>query len=177
MCGIIGIISKKAIQNFRSDYFDPLGHALDQMDYRGPDNKGIWIEDGICLGHRRLSIIVLSADGNQPFHSSCERYVIVFNGEIFNYQELKSDLKKLGHVFRTETDTEVILAAFSQYGLDFCKVLRGMFALVIYDRKEKEVVFARDRLGKKPLFIYENEEVILFSSEIKFFHAFNTIAL
>ncbi len=124
-----------------------------------------------------MSIIDLSADGNQPFHSSCGRYVIVFNGEIFNYQELKSDLKKLGHVFRTETDTEVILAAFSQYGSDFCKVLRGMFALVIYDRKEKEVVFARDRLGKKPLFIVENEEVILFSSEIKFFHAFKTIAL
>ena len=177
MCGIIGIISKKETKNFRSDYFDPLSHALDQMEYRGPDNKGIWMEDGICLGHRRLSIIDLSADGNQPFHSSCERYVIVFNGEIFNYQELKSDLKKLGHVFRTETDTEVILAAFSEYGLDFCKVLRGMFALVIYDRKEKEVVFARDRLGKKPLFIYENEEVILFSSEIKFFHAFKNITL
>ncbi|MCM0060543.1 MAG: asparagine synthase (glutamine-hydrolyzing) [Algoriphagus sp.] len=177
MCGILGIISKKEQKNFRSAYFDPLSHALEQMAYRGPDNQGVWMEDGICLGHRRLSIIDLSTDGNQPFHSSCERYVIVFNGEIFNYQELKADLKKLGHVFRTETDTEVILAAFSHYGLDFCKVLRGMFALVIYDRKEKEVVFARDRLGKKPLFIYENDEVILFSSEIKFFHAFNTIAL
>ena len=177
MCGIIGIISKKEINNFRSDYFDPLSHALDQMEYRGPDNKGVWMEDGICLGHRRLSIIDLSPDGNQPFHSTCERYVIVFNGEIFNYQELKSDLKKLGHIFRTETDTEVILAAFSEYGEHFCKVLRGMFALVIYDRKEKQVTFARDRLGKKPLFIFENEEVILFSSEIKFFHAFKNIAL
>ena len=177
MCGIIGIISKKEIKNFRSDYFDPLSHALDQMEYRGPDNKGVWMEDGICLGHRRLSIIDLSSDGNQPFHSSCERYVIVFNGEIFNYQELKSDLKKLGHIFRTETDTEVILAAYSQYGEHFCKVLRGMFALVIYDRKEKQVIFARDRLGKKPLFIFENEELILFSSEIKFFHAFKNIAL
>jgi asparagine synthase (glutamine-hydrolysing) len=177
MCGIIGIISKKDIKNFHSDYFDPLSHALDQMEYRGPDNKGIWMEDGICLGHRRLSIIDLSTDGNQPFHSTCERYVIVFNGEIFNYQELKSDLKKLGHIFRTETDTEVILAAYSQYGENFCKVLRGMFALVIYDRKEKQVVFARDRLGKKPLFIFENEELILFSSEIKFFHAFKNIAL
>jgi asparagine synthase (glutamine-hydrolysing) len=177
MCGIIGIISKKDIKNFHSDYFDPLSHALDQMEYRGPDNKGIWMEDGICLGHRRLSIIDLSTDGNQPFHSTCERYVIVFNGEIFNYQELKSDLKKLGHIFRTETDTEVILAAYSQYGENFCKVLRGMFAIVIYDRKEKQVVFARDRLGKKPLFIFENEELILFSSEIKFFHAFKNIAL
>ena len=177
MCGIIGIISKKDIKNVRSDYFDPINHALDQMVYRGPDNKGVWMEDGICLGHRRLSIIDLSSDGNQPFQSSCERYVIVFNGEIFNYEELKSDLKKLGHIFRTETDTEVILAAYSQYGENFCKVLRGMFALVIYDRKEKQVVFARDRLGKKPLFMFENEELILFSSEIKFFHAFKNIAL
>ncbi|HQT24027.1 MAG: asparagine synthase (glutamine-hydrolyzing) [Sphingobacteriales bacterium 17-39-43] len=177
MCGIIGVISKKELKNFRTDYFDPLSHALDQMEYRGPDNKGIWMEDGICLGHRRLSIIDLSADGNQPFQSSCQRYVIVFNGEIYNYQELRSDLKKLGHTFRTESDTEVIIAAYIQYGKDFCRFLRGMFALVIYDREEKQVVFARDRLGKKPLFIYENEGLIIFSSEIKFFHAFKNIAL
>jgi len=177
MCGILGVISKKEVKNFRTDYFDPLSHALDQMEYRGPDNKGIWMEDGICLGHRRLSIIDLSADGNQPFHSSCERYVIVFNGEIYNYQELKSDLKNLGHSFRTESDTEVIITAYIEYGQDFCKALRGMFALVIYDRKEKQVVFARDRLGKKPLFLYENEELIIFSSEVKFFHAFKNIAL
>ncbi len=177
MCGIIGVISKKELKNFRTDYLDPLSHALDQMEYRGPDNKGIWMEDGIGLGHRRLSIIDLSTDGNQPFQSSCQRYVIVFNGEIYNYQELRSDLKKLGHTFRTESDTEVIIAAYIQHGQDFCKVLRGMFALVIYDREEKQVVFARDRLGKKPLFIYENEELIVFSSEIKFFHAFKNIPL
>ncbi len=177
MCGIIGVISKKEIENFRSDYFEPLNHALDQMEYRGPDNKGIWIENGICLGHRRLSIIDLSAEGNQPFQSSCERYIIIFNGEIYNYQELRSDLKKLGHTFRTESDTEVILSAYIQYGTDFCKVLRGMFAMVIYDRKEKKVIFARDRLGKKPLFLFENEDFIIFSSEIKFFHAFKNIPL
>lgn len=177
MCGIIGVISKKELKNFRTNYFDPLSHALDQMEYRGPDNKGIWVEDGICFGHRRLSIIDLSADGNQPFQSSCERYMIVFNGEIYNYQELRSDLKRLGHTFRTESDTEVIIAAYIQYGKDFCKVLRGMFALVIYDREANQVVFARDRLGKKPLFLYENEELIIFSSEIKFFHAFKNIAL
>ncbi len=177
MCGILGVISKKEVKNFHSDYFDPLSHALDQMAYRGPDNKGIWMENGICLGHRRLSIINLSADGNQPFQSSCERYVIVFNGEIYNYQELRSDLKKLGHNFRTESDTEVIIAAYIQYGDEFCKVLLGMFALVIYDRVKKQVVFARDRLGKKPLFLYENEGLIVFSSEIKFFHAFKKIAL
>lgn len=177
MCGIIGIISKKEIQNFRSAYFEPLGHALDRMEYRGPDNKGIWFENGICFGHRRLSIIDLSADGNQPFQSSCERYVIVFNGEIYNYQELRSDLLKLGHSFRTNTDTEVILAAYIQYGPEFCNSLTGMFAMVIYDRKENTVVFTRDRLGKKPLFLFENEELIVFSSEIKFLHAFKNIPL
>lgn len=177
MCGIIGVISKKKVKNFHSDYFEPLQHVLKQMEYRGPDNLGIWAEDGICFGHRRLSIIDLSSEGNQPFHSTCERYVIVFNGEIYNYQEIKSELKKLGHKFRSESDTEVILAAFIQYGTNFCKVFKGMFALVIYDRQENHVVFARDRLGKKPLFIYENEELIIFSSEIKFFHVFKNIPL
>lgn len=177
MCGILGVISKKEIKNFRSEYFDPINRALDQMEYRGPDNKGIWLENGICLGHRRLSIIDLSTDSNQPFKSTCERYVIVFNGEIFNYQELKSDLIQLGHSFRTESDTEVILAAYNQYGQEFCRYFRGMFAIVIYDRKENQVTFARDRLGKKPLFLYENEEVIIFSSEIKFFHAFRNLTL
>lgn len=177
MCGIIGVISKRKIKNFQTDYYDSVSNALDHMVYRGPDNKGIWSENGICMGHRRLSIIDLSSDGNQPFQSSCERYVIVFNGEIYNYQELKSELRKLGHHFRTETDTEVLIAAYIQYGIEFCKVLRGMFALVMYDRKENKVIFARDRLGKKPLFVYENDDLIAFSSEIKFFHAFKNIPL
>jgi asparagine synthase (glutamine-hydrolysing) len=103
--------------------------------------------------------------------------VLVFNGEIFNYQELRSSLQNLGHAFNTASDTEVILAAYAQYGKEFCKYLRGMFALVIYDRVLNELVFARDRLGKKPLFIFENEKVIIFSSEVKFFHAFQTIPL
>lgn len=177
MCGIIGVISKEKVPNFQSNYFEPLKHALNHMEYRGPDNLGTWTEDGICFGHRRLSIIDLSSDGNQPFKSTCERYIIVYNGEIFNYQEIRSELKKLGHQFRTESDTEVILAAFIQYGTNFCKFLKGMFAMVIYDRHDKTVVFVRDRLGKKPLFVYENEELIIFSSEIKFFHAFKHIPL
>jgi len=177
MCGIIGVISKKNNPDFQSEYTEPLGVALNRMEYRGPDNKGIWSENRICFGHRRLSIIDLSSDGNQPFQSACQRYVIVFNGEIYNYQEIRSSLQNLGHIFGTETDTEVILAAYAQYGQEFCKYLRGMFALVIYDRNINEVVFARDRLGKKPLFIFENENVIIFSSEVKFFHAFKNIPL
>jgi len=177
MCGIIGVISKKNNPDFHSEFIVPLGQALNHMEYRGPDHQGIWSENGICFGHRRLSIIDLSADGNQPFQSSDQRYVLVFNGEIFNYQELRSSLQNLGHTFNTASDTEVILAAYAQYGKEFCKYLRGMFALVIYDRVLNEVVFARDRLGKKPLFIFENEKVIIFSSEVKFFHAFQTIPL
>lgn len=177
MCGIIGVISKKYNPYFQSEFMEPLGQALNKMEYRGPDNKGIWSENGICFGHRRLSIIDLSADGNQPLQSSCQRYVIVFNGEIYNYQEIRSSLQTLGHTFNTETDTEVILAAYAQYGQEFCKILRGMFAIVIYDRKVNDIVFARDRLGKKPLFIFENENVIIFSSEVKFFHAFKNIPL
>jgi asparagine synthase (glutamine-hydrolysing) len=177
MCGIIGVISKKNNPDFHSEFIEPLGQALNHMEYRGPDHQGIWSENGICFGHRRLSIIDLSADGNQPFQSSDQRYVLVFNGEIFNYQELRSSLQNLGHTFNTASDTEVILAAYAQYGKEFCKYLRGMFALVIYDRVLNEVVFARDRLGKKPLFIFENEKVIIFSSEVKFFHAFQTIPL
>jgi len=177
MCGIIGAISKKNNPDFHSEFIEPIGQALNHMEYRGPDHQGIWSENGICFGHRRLSIIDLSADGNQPFQSSDQRYVLVFNGEIFNYQELRSSLQNLGHTFKTASDTEVILAAYAQYGKQFCKYLRGMFALVIYDRILNEIVFARDRLGKKPLFIFENEKVILFSSEVKFFHAFKTIPL
>lgn len=177
MCGLIGVISKKEVQNFQSDYLEPLEYALNLMEYRGPDNKGLWCEDGICFGHRRLSIIDLSSQGNQPFHSSDDRYVIVFNGEIYNYKQLRSELMKFGYSFRTETDTEVILAAYSHYGTDFCNQLKGMFAMVIYDRKDNKIVFTRDRLGKKPLFLFENDEVIIFSSEIKFFHAFRMIPL
>ena len=177
MCGIIGVISKKNNPDFHSEFIEPIGQALNHMEYRGPDHQGICSENGICFGHRRLSIIDLSADGNQPFQSSDEWYVLVFNGEIFNYQELRSSLQNLGHTFKTASDTEVILAAYAQYGKEFCKYLRGMFALVIYDRVLNEVVFARDRLGKKPLFIFENEKVIIFSSEVKFFHAFQTIPL
>ncbi len=173
MCGLIGVISKKDIPDFNSEYLDPLDRALDCMEYRGPDNKGVWSDNGICLGHRRLSIIDLSADGNQPFNYQDGRYIIVFNGEIYNFEELKLDLKNLGHAFKTASDTEVILAAYVQFGPGFCNKLRGMFALVIYDRKEDQLIFSRDRLGKKPLFIYEDDSVIIFSSEIKFFHAFN----
>ena len=177
MCGIIGAISKKDTSDFGSRFSAPMNDALNHMAYRGPDHKGFWSDERVIFGHRRLSIIDLSEDGNQPFHSGCGNYIIVFNGEIYNYQELRADLRKLGHKFRTESDTEVIISAYKQYGMVFPNYLRGMFAMVIYDRKQGELIFARDRLGKKPLFIYESEDELIFSSEIKFFHAFQHIPL
>jgi asparagine synthase (glutamine-hydrolysing) len=177
MCGIIGIIAKQKQADFEENYLGDLDLALNKMDYRGPDNKGIWSNEFLCFGHRRLSILDLSSNGNQPFESTCKRYLIVFNGEIFNYQELRSNLQKYGQNFRTDTDTEVIIGAYIQFGSEFCKYFRGMFALVIYDRDTNEIIFARDRIGKKPLFLFENEDTIIFSSEVKSFHAFKKISL
>lgn len=174
MCGIIGVLSKRGAS---SSYSESVKEALLHMHYRGPDHLGFWSDERVILGHRRLSIIDLSDDGNQPFHSACGNYVLVFNGEIFNYKELREELKKQGHSFRTDSDTEVIIAAYQQYGSSFPEHLRGMFACAIYDRVLQKLVFTRDRLGKKPLFIYESENELIFSSEIKFFHAFRHIPL
>lgn len=172
MCGLIGVISKRESLTGKG-FLTAVDSALEKMAYRGPDNKGIWHDGQTCLGHRRLSIIDLSEKGNQPFQYDDGEYIIVFNGEIYNYQELKAKLILFGYSFKTETDTEVLVAAYKYWGDGFCKELRGMFALVIYDRTRKRLLFARDRLGKKPLFIYEDQNILIFSSEIKFFHAFN----
>lgn len=174
MCGIIGVLSKRGAS---SNYCESVKEALTHMHYRGPDHQGIWSDEHVILGHRRLSIIDLSDGGNQPFHSACGNYILVFNGEIFNYKELREELKNQGHSFRTNSDTEVIIAAYKQYGASFPKYLKGMFACVMYDRILQKLLFCRDRLGKKPLFIYESENELIFSSEIKFFHAFTTIPL
>ena len=172
MCGLIGVISKRESLTGEG-FLTAVDSALEKMAYRGPDNKGIWHDSQTCLGHRRLSIIDLSENGNQPFQYDSGNYIVVFNGEIYNFQELKARLISFGYSFKTETDTEVLLSAYKHFGDEFCKELRGMFALVIYDRARKKILFARDRLGKKPLFIYEDENILVFSSEIKFFHAFN----
>lgn len=176
MCGIIGVISKNQECN-SVELIQSLKTGLEKMAYRGPDHVGTWHDNQVYFGHRRLSIIDLSADGNQPFSYQSDRYILVFNGEIYNYLELKKKLVNLGYSFHTQTDTEVIIASYIHFGNDFCRELRGMFAFVLYDREERKVVFGRDRLGKKPLFILENDNLIVFSSEIKFFHTFQGIDL
>jgi asparagine synthase (glutamine-hydrolysing) len=156
MCGIVGIISNepKGIRN-----------ALDLLHHRGPDASGIFEDQRMIFGHTRLAVIDLSEGGNQPQLDRSGRYVITFNGEIFNFKELKSKLTN--YDFRTSSDTEVILAAYMQWGKNCPKFLKGQFAFAIWDRHEKELFIARDRLGEKPLYYYHDDQKFVFASEIR----------
>src|SRR3989338_3185929 len=133
--------------------------------HRGPDASGIFIEDEISLGFNRLAIIDLSERAMQPMTDESNRYVIVFNGEIYNYKELKKELSE--YPFGTESDTEVILAAYSRWGDAAFSRLNGMFALALWDKKEKRLTLARDSVGIKPLYYHFDGNRLVFSSEIK----------
>lgn len=169
MCGIAGFIDvschKKA-----NELESLIMRMADTMHHRGPDDKGTWIDAraGIALGHRRLSIVDLSSKGHQPMHSACGRYVIVYNGEIYNFKVLRQELKTIGYTFNSNSDTEVILTAISQWGL-FEAVNRfiGMFAFALWDRKEQLLYLVRDRLGEKPIYYGYMKKTFLFGSELK----------
>ncbi len=159
MCGINGIYLKQGKVNE-----DEIRIMNKVLEHRGPDDEGIVILSNIGLGHKRLSIIDLSKKGHQPMFDSTKRYVIVFNGEIYNYEDLKKYLK---HVkFKSNTDTEVVVELYAKYGKDMLKFLNGMFAFAIYDVKEKTLFLARDRLGLKPLVFSETKKGFFFSSEL-----------
>jgi asparagine synthase (glutamine-hydrolysing) len=161
MCGIVGYFSTKQNQ----DRFC-LGEAVRWLHHRGPDQDGLWEDGGIGLGHTRLSIIDLSG-GRQPMTSPDGRYVLIFNGEIYNFLDLRRDLESCGEIFAERSDTEVLLRMFMVKGFEQClQNLRGMFAFAIWDRFEKTLFLARDRLGVKPLVYSENEEGFIFASEI-----------
>ncbi len=160
MCGIVGIINK---DNAGID-LNSLASMASVLEHRGPDDEGHFIDRNLGLYHKRLSIIDLYT-GHQPMISG--ENVIVFNGEIYNYLELKEGLKKKGHSFRTESDTEVILKMYETYGNDFIKQLNGMFAFIIYDRLNRKVIAARDHFGIKPLYYYVDLGKWIFASEIK----------
>ncbi|WP_317899153.1 asparagine synthase (glutamine-hydrolyzing) [Aurantibacillus circumpalustris] len=171
MCGINGFISEKFSESESLQIVQKMNKTL---AHRGPDNDGVWQSDKICFGHRRLSIIDLSEEGNQPFFSSDKRYVIVYNGELYNYKELKLDLqrttqgsKETPYFFKTNSDTEVILAAFIRWGKKCLDYFNGMYAFAIYDTAEKKLIVARDRVGVKPLYYYYGDEGFMFSSEIR----------
>jgi asparagine synthase (glutamine-hydrolysing) len=150
MCGIAG----KLYQN-ESPELKTVTAMCDRMHRRGPDNFGIKLIDNLVLGHRRLSIIDLSCEANQPMTSLDNRFHIVYNGEIYNYLEIKNDLDNKGYIFSTKSDTEVIINAFHEYGPSCFNKFNGMFSLALYDLHEKKLILARDRFGKKPLFYHK----------------------
>lgn len=162
MCGISGIINagKQPVQEHQLD------KMINAMRHRGPNDIGSFAEDGVGFGFVRLSILDLSPAGHQPMFSPDERHVMIFNGEIFNYVELREELRSLGHSFRTKTDTEVLLTAFRQWGADMLHKLNGMWAIAIYDRQEKCLFCARDRYGVKPFYYCQEGGRLIFASEI-----------
>jgi asparagine synthase (glutamine-hydrolysing) len=163
MCGIAGVVSATRESNITEAL---VRHMNDQIVYRGPDDEGIYVADGAGLGMRRLSIIDLSG-GHQPVFNEDRNAWIVFNGEIYNFPELRPELERRGHRFYTKTDTEVIIHLYEEMGADCVTKLRGMFALAIYDKTKRKLILARDRLGKKPLHYALHNGNLYFGSEIK----------
>ena len=163
MCGISGVINKKGSNILR----DQVIAMRDSMLHRGPDAGSLWINENIAFAHRRLSIIDLSDAGTQPFHSSCGRYVLVFNGEIFNYKEHRRILEIKGIKFFTDTDTEVLLQLLIHEGTTCLNKLIGFWAFAFHDKYSKETLLVRDRMGIKPLFYCENDYYFAFASEPK----------
>lgn len=164
MCGINGIFHFQSQRKIDSKI---LTKMRDSMDHRGPDDQGLFVENNIGLGHRRLSILDVSAAGHQPFSSDDERFVMVYNGEIYNFKEFYPELKSNGFEIKTGSDTEVLLKLFQLYGSKMLHRLNGMFAFAIWDKEKKELTVARDRMGVKPLYYSFSNETFYFASEQK----------
>jgi len=164
MCGIVGKYNYQTGEPVSPELIQAM---CDRIVYRGPDDGGIHTDGSIGLGHRRLSIIDLSPRGHQPMPSSDRAVWITFNGEIYNFQALREGLLSKGHRFNSDCDTEVILSLYQEHGEDCLKYLRGMFAFGIWDSRKQALFLARDRIGKKPLFYYDDGKTFVFASEIK----------
>ena len=163
MCGFVGFTGE--VKNKE----EILKEMMDTIVHRGPDSQGSYLDDNIALGFRRLSIIDLSESGRQPLFNEDRTLVLVFNGEIYNYKELKAELISLGHDFKSNTDSETILHGFEEWGKDLLNKLRGMYAFVIWDTKNKEIFAARDIFGIKPFYYANMDQTFFFGSEIKSF--------
>src|SRR5918911_2578469 len=151
MCGIAGIVGVDPETLIRP--------MLESVEHRGRDDQGVWVSEPIdsygrraCLGHRRLAIIDTSPGGHEPMLSADGRYVLTFNGEIYNYRELRKQLRALGHQFRTDCDAEVLLAVIAEWGCDGITRLNGMFAFAVWDNRERTLTLVRDHVGIKPLY-------------------------
>lgn len=164
MCGINGILH---LQSQKKVDEHTLTKMRDSLQHRGPDDKGLFIENNIGLGHRRLSILDVSTAGHQPFLSDDGRYVMVYNGEIYNFKDFYPELRSNGFHIKTSSDTEVLLKLFQLYGLKMLNRLNGMFAFVIWDKKERKLIAVRDRMGVKPLYYSFYNETFYFGSEQK----------
>jgi asparagine synthase (glutamine-hydrolysing) len=166
MCGIAGIYDRDGDCDASA-----VSRMLDVQAHRGPDGCGTWADPGIVLGHRRLAFLDLSHEGAQPMSYGEERWHITYNGEVYNYVELRAELEQLGHAFRSTSDTEVLLAAYAQWGTECLHRFNGMFAFAIWDRRERTLFVARDRLGVKPLTYTWDGRRFGFASESKALHA------
>src|SRR5215831_5378256 len=168
MCGIAGFVESSSVRSpFDSESARALAHRMcEAIRHRGPDDEGMLVEPGVALAMRRLSIIDV-ATGHQPISNENGRISVVFNGEIYNFRELRQSLQAAGHRFSTATDTEVIVHAYEHWGTDSFTRLRGMFALAVLDRRDGSVVIARDRVGIKPLYYAPVDGRLYFGSEIK----------
>ncbi|MBS1516833.1 MAG: asparagine synthase (glutamine-hydrolyzing) [Bacteroidetes bacterium] len=169
MCGINGILYFNNFcsgedANFHRANIDSMNDAI---AHRGPDGEGSYINYPVCFGHRRLSIIDLSENASQPMFNEDNSVVLIFNGEIYNYKELIPELKNKGHIFRSDSDSEVIIHSYEEYGFDCVKKFNGMWAFAIYDLKKNILFASRDRFGVKPFYYFKNENEFIFSSEIK----------
>jgi len=158
MCGIAGFY------NMRDDVL--IHRMAERITHRGPDSDGFHITDKVSLGMRRLSIIDV-AGGAQPIYNETKRVALVFNGEIYNFEELRDELKARGHIFQTGTDTEVIVHLYEEHGTGLCRYLNGMFAIALWDEDEKRLFLARDHLGVKPLYYILSCNILAFASEMK----------
>lgn len=161
MCGIAGIVSRNQPQQ------ETIHAMTSALAHRGPDADGYYLQGPVALGHRRLSIIDLDSRSNQPFFSQNKRYVIVYNGEIYNFKTVAAELQAEGFQQRTSSDTEILLEAFVRWGPEFIHKLNGIFAFAIYDIAEEKLFLFRDRVGKKPLYYYCSDTIFLFASELK----------
>lgn len=163
MCGIVGIYNLKGnpVDSFM------VQKMADALKHRGPDDRGIYVNKNMGLGHQRLSIIDVSSAGYQPMANEDKSLYIIFNGEIYNFKKLKEILKSLGHRFISKTDTEVILHSYEEWGINCLEKFNGMFSFAIWDKKNRQFFLARDRMGEKPLYYYLDQEQFIFASEIK----------
>jgi len=164
MCGICGIISYKQSKLVSKHHIEKM---VSTLHHRGPDYHNSWLNHSVAFGHTRLSILDLSVNGNQPMYSYDKRYIIVLNGEIYNYKEIRNKLRKLNIPFSGSSDTEVLVNAFAVWGEEIFPKLNGIYALAIYNIQKEEVILARDRFGVKPLYYQKSDNGFLFGSEIK----------